>query len=167
MSFNWTKAAENTGPPSMPEGWHRVRIVKLVFEKRDGTRLSTDKGDFFMVVCENASGEQGTLSLWPTPKAAWKIAQTLSAVGVGMDELERANLTPEDFGDERTANNWFVGREGWVSATVKGKYTNIDFHHEEDVPVSVLQSSQAPASAPAKPSKSWDQKPLETEDIPF
>jgi hypothetical protein len=173
MGYDWNKAAENSGPPSMGEGWYWVRVVKVIFEKKDGTRLSSEKGgDFFMLVCENQDGEQGTLSLWPTVAAGWKIAQTLSCLGVSMDELENAGITPEDFNSYQTAEDWFVGREGWVSATVKGKYTNIDFHHEDKVPVSVLQSAGGKSSPkPEEPRASRkpqvQHEPLDDEDIPF
>lgn len=171
MTYNWTKAAENTGPPSMSEGWYLAKVAKLIYEKRDGTRLSTEKGgEYFMLVAENEHGEQGTLSLWPTEKAAWKIAQTLSTLGVGMDELERAGIKPEDFGDPQTASDWFIGREGWVSVTQKGKYANLDFHHEEDVPTSVLQARKERQSgntpAPRQTTKA-DYQSLGDDEIPF
>jgi hypothetical protein len=170
MSFNWTKASENSGPPSMSEGWHKVRVAKVIHEKKDGTRFETDKGPFFMVVFENVQGEQGTLSLWPSEKAAWKIAQTLSCLGVSMDQLEQAGISPVDFDRTDVAEEWFIGREAWANVTVKGKYANVDLHHEDNVPVSVLQSSRP---AERKPDDSHLKNPSEVstaltdDDIPF
>lgn len=169
MSFDWDKAAEQTGPPKMDEGWHIAMVDAVYTSKRDGTLYESPAGRYIMLVCENEQGEQATLNLWCTHKAAGYLIRTLEYLGVDREKVKQAGLTPADFLDQKTAAEWFVGNRGYglVTHSKGGKYANIEFQSEESVPTSFLQGgSLAPVGKPeGRPIELGET--IDDDDIPF
>jgi hypothetical protein len=165
MGFDWTKAAESKGAANMDEGWHYCKVGAVYTANKDGKPYESNAGRYIIVSAENENGEQASMSLWCTPKAAWKIAAQLSALGVSPNELERAGVDPTDFTDQTVAVQWLVGRFGYAYVEHKGKYANLEFFHEDKVPVNMLVSKPDFATADTRPLNQHES--IEDEDIPF
>ncbi len=148
---SWTDSAEGEGQtPKMPEGYHRVKVLKAIRAKKDGTELKSQAGPYLIVVVGNDSGE-ATASFWVTPKAKWKLARALSRMGVDLKKMDEAGVSIEKFLDGEFAKTQLVGREAWAQVEHDGQYANVEFFSEDEMPAAALKTAMAtaPAAAPA------------------
>ena len=165
MPFDWKKAAESKGQPKMDDGWHYCKVSAVYTTNKENQPYQSRAGRYIIVAGENEVGEVATMSLWCTPQAGWKIAAQLSALGVRPEELEEAGVDPTDFADRSVATRWLVGKTGWAFVKTEGKYANLEFEHEDRVPVHVLNRGKPEMQASGRPLQADDA--LNDEDIPF
>lgn len=165
MTYDWKKSAsgEDTGP-SMEPGYCRAKIVKVIRGKKDGTEFKSKNGDpQLMVIWENVAGESAPSMYTLSEKAGFVLAKMCERVGMDLDRMTEAGVTPESFADEEFAKKQLIGRECWVHVTTYGDNgkVNAEACKENDVPAQFLQQTYAGAST-AGPHET-----LTEDDIPF
>lgn len=162
--YDWNKAAE--GPdqaPIMDEGWHKAKCAKAITQKKDGTVLTTNKGDRKVIcIMENADKEEASMTFTLTERAAGFLAQFLMVCGADLERMGNEGVTPDSFKDQAFASKVLEGRECWIYVThsvSKGKtYANAEAHAEEDVPAHALKGRETSPAGGAS---------LADDDIPF
>lgn len=152
MGFSWKKAAEGEFE-KMPEGYHYAKVVKLRHTDKDGRQLTNKNDDpYMMAVFANREGEEATCNFTLTQgKGAWALALLLAAAKVDLDQFERDGHTPEDFQDEKFANDTLVGKYVWIQVAHNGKYVNADPVQEADVPPHELKRARGGEAAKPEP----------------
>jgi len=95
------------------------------------------------------------------------LVKALKFSGADLKKMTNAGVTPGDFASIDFAQKQLVGRKCWVYAEKNGKYTNIDFVEESDVPSDVLYGQAAPDKAGDSGVDSNGHEVLEESDIPF
>ncbi len=154
MSYDWTGNAEKKGggsAPKIPPGAGiDLKIVKVVFGSKAGGKFESKNGDpqIMVIFADNVDREAPEM-VTLSDKAAWKLAQILSAAGANLERMKAAGITPDKFADEQFATANLVGRKlkGDVEWDDTGKYATI----------TPLRPEPAGASTPA----------AKGDDIPF
>ena len=157
MSFSWTQSTSSADKAQLTEGYHKVKAVKVMRYKKDGTEIVSRQGvPQVYVVLGNSHGEESLVSFTLNDKAGWKLAQFLKASGANLEKMDADGVKPEAFADESFAIKQLADRECWVYVSPNGKYVNVDYIDESDVPPMVLKEG-------------GDAKPVaaDSEDVPF
>lgn len=174
MSFDWESAAE--GNAGIPEGYHRVKCVKVMRANKDGKKYESQKGDpQIYTVWQTRNDEEGLAIFTLSPSAAFTLAGMLKACGANLKRMQDEGVTPASFADQAFAEKQLVNRECWVYAEKKGKYTNLDFVEAETVPDAAMRAYNLGGPAPAQTAPHGyagscyqdNHDALEDSDIPF
>lgn len=163
MGFNWKAAASGEQAEKMEAGWHRVTCVKVMRSNKDGEEYVSSKNNAPQVytVWRNAEGQEALVVFTLSESAGWVLAQCLEACGADLERMEKEGVGVGDFENVDFAKKQLLDRQGWALCEVKGKYPNLSFAPESDVPVDKLKAT--PASALDRS----DAGELTDEDIPF
>jgi hypothetical protein len=95
MSFDWTDFRSR---PKCKAGTHDLTIVRVINETKDGTPLTTLSGDRkILVVYENDAGEEVSESYALSTRAAWRLQQLLTYIGIDLAALTQSGIEPADF----------------------------------------------------------------------
>jgi hypothetical protein len=115
MAYDWENPP-NSGTarapriPASPDVNLTVRDV--VFGSKKGGPFKSSNGDpQVMLVYADDHGNEATEMVTLSDKAAWKLAQLLSASGANMKAMKEKNITPTSFTDERFARANLVNRK--------------------------------------------------------
>lgn len=166
MSFNWKESAE--GSQGMSEGHHRVKCMKAMRSNKEGREYTSQKGDAQIYsVWENAGGEECLVVFTLSDAAAGMLARALECCGADLDRMTAAGIQPSRFADEDFAQKQLVGREGWAFAEKKGKYTNLSFVYESDVPPGVMYNTAGSSGSGNQSEPDSTNEPIEEDEIPF
>lgn len=165
MSFDWEAAAE--GNAGMPEGFHQVECVKVMRHSKKGVEYTSKDGDpQLYTVWQTGAEEEGLASFTLSAKAGFTLAKALKCAGADLARMKAAGVTPDNFADEDFASKQLVGRKCWVYAEKDGKYTNLTFMEESEVPSSAMYKT-APQAVAATADDGKGYEALEDESIPF
>ena len=163
MAFDWTHAEQ--GDPQaqterLPEGWHRVRITRIVTHRSTGEPFTSRKGDpQIMAVFADDRGREATQMYTLSDAAAWTLARLLSRIGHDLDTLQEEGVEPRHFADRRFAEDRLLGRAVWAHVTWsepddRGRqYSEVTALHEHELPRGVRGQAAAtgPTANPASP----------------
>jgi len=122
------------GGAKMSEGYHALEVIKCIREKKDGTKLESNKGPYLMVVYADETGAEATCNYWITEKAQWKLIKDMMRLGIDMDSFDERGVELVHFLDVSFAINELQGRTAPGYAELDGKYVNIEILSPADVP---------------------------------
>jgi len=149
MTYDWNN--KDNSSQSLSNGFHKVRMTKVMHNKKDGTPYTTQKGDpQILVVIENDGGEQGIVMFTLSERASWVLAKYLSCAGADMQKMNDAGVEPGHFLDAGFAVKQLIDRELWVCVEPQAdnKYPKITPCYESDVPPELLNGPAATTDAP-------------------
>lgn len=163
MSYDWESAAE--GSTGIPEGHQRVKCVKVMRHKKNGDGYASKDGDpQLYTVWQTKNEEEGLAIFTLSDKAAFTLARALKCCGADLARMKDAGVTPASFADEDFAAKQLVGRECWVYAEKEGKYTNLSFLEENEVPSAAMYGD---AKSGGDNDKVDDGPDIPEDEIPF
>ena len=149
MGYDWKKSADETAnAESIPPGEHAVRVVKVLYGKKDGSKFFTKNGDpQAMIILADDQAREAGLMLTFSDKAAWKLAQVLEAAGVNLEPMTRDGVTPDRFANEAFGTAQLMDRQ----LRIRVKYKK-DSAYPEITPLRRApgQSAAAPVTVPAE-----------------
>ena len=168
MGYDWNKSAsgEDSGPRMEP-GYYHAKIIKVLRGKKDGTLFMSRNNDpQLMVIWENDCGEECVGMYTLSEKAGFVLAKTCNHVGMNLDKMTEAGVTPLSFEDEDFSRKQLVGRRCWIQVSTYGENGKVSAEScaESDVPVQYInQASTVVGSSPQEQTH----EPLAEDDIPF
>jgi hypothetical protein len=167
MSYDWVGSSENKNSSTMDDGFHLVRVVKVIHGRKDGSLFTSRNDDpQIMVVIENSNEDQAVMMFTLSSKAGWTLARFLSCAGADLVKMNDDGVVPLGFTDEPFAKIQLMDRELWVlveSRTGK-KYPDITPYYERDIAPEKIAAARADQTSEAGPDP---QERLEDGDIPF
>lgn len=172
--YDWNKKAENTigKTPKLPPGEHVVECKKIITTIK-GETLRTRSNEYgpggdlqIMVIWSNAVGEcadylqlEARSQYAPEDSdearreklyaATWRLRRIIDALGKGED-AKAVGVSPQDFGEEATANHWLKGAKIRLTIGSKGyadAYASLDAKRDDNV-VGVKYDQSHPDSVP-------------------
>jgi hypothetical protein len=113
MGYDWNKAAdENAQSERVPAGRHRLKVGKIIFGKKDGTKFSSQAGDPQILLVFSDNQDRETSQMFTLSDAAgWTMARLLKAAGANVERMTKDGVTPQRFADETFANAQLLGRD--------------------------------------------------------
>ena len=126
--MSWKEDSEGGGQGrKTTEGNHLYEVMRCMRYKKDGTELTSTKGDAcLMVIVKDEEDGEGVLRYYLSDKARWKLARDLSRLGVDCDELDQRGVSIADFEQLDFAENELMGRVSPGYAQPDGQYMEID-----------------------------------------
>lgn len=170
MTYDWT-STEDDYADRMADGYHKVRIEKVMRGSKKKDDYRTQKGDRqLMLVFANDTGDEAACMVCVEGKGVFKLKQLVQRFGLDTDKMKAHGVTPDRFADEQFAKKQLEGREGWIQVTNKAEgFADIEFVKTDDLPAAVLQQTKQEA-----PPRQWDRDPavethreIDAEEIPF
>lgn len=131
MGYDWGKASEGGQAEQIPAGQHQLKIVKVVFGKKDGTKFASSNGDpQIMVVFADNQDREAAQMVTLSEKAGWVLASILKAAGADMAKMTERGITPAKFAEEKFAEAQLIGRVltahvSWETADNGKEYASI------------------------------------------
>lgn len=162
--MDWNNPENNNNEaPKLPDGYHRVKVGKILHGKKDGTTFENKNGDpYILVVFQDAEEREASCNYTLTDAMLWKLGELIGWSG-GSNELTELQPAAVDFTDPSFCEQHILGRKCWVYVETKGKYTNADPVDPDKVPAEALQKAKSSAPVTAGgPSPDG-----EDDDIPF
>jgi hypothetical protein len=115
----------------MPNGVFNVEVVRLLWEKRDGSSFRTSKGDQqFGIILADTKGREVMDMISINDAAGWKLARLLSAAGADMQMMKDKNIGMAHFKDREFAAKALIGRKLTI-----GVGYNLDSGYPEVTPM--------------------------------
>ena len=160
MVFDWTHAERGEAQAErLPDGWHAVRIARIVTHRSSGEPFTSRKGDpQIMVVFADERDREATQMYTLSEAAAWTLARLLSRTGNDLERIKEEGVEPGHFADRRFAESKLLGRRCWVHVTWsepddRGRqFSDVTPLHEHELPRDVrLSAAEAGRQAGDRP----------------
>lgn len=159
---SWQEAeqSEGAGAEVIPEGYRRVKVVKVMRFKRDGSEYRSEKGPKIALILADSDGNEAFTMLHLSEKAKNFLAKTLSRLGLDLAKMDEAKITLKHWEDEAFATKHLLGRMAWTYITHRREgskvFCDVEWFHERDLPEGVADGT---AASPAGD--------IDDENIPF
>ena len=156
MAYPWQQKADSEGgerAEKIPGGVHDLKIIKVVFGKKDGHAFQSKSGDpQIMVVVTDAQGREAAQMYTLSDKAGWTLAKLLGAAGANLTRMETDGVEIGAFAEPSFATQNLVGR------TLRAEVKWVDGYSE------ITPIRRDPTAEPAPP---LDADDLDPANIPI
>ncbi len=149
MGYDWNNEANKAGgkfADLIPEGTHKLKIIKVKQANKDGT-VFTDKdgNDSLGIVFADQQAREAMVFYSLAGEYTYIFAKLLKGCGVNLDKLQAAGIEPGNFAEEKYASN-LIGR------TLRAEVKHREYNGKTYVSIyPELPQSGAPAKATPEP----------------
>ena len=114
MGFDWNGAAEGGIAERVPDGIHKLKVLKVLTSGKGGVFRSKKGDPQILVVLGDRHGREAGMMHTLSDKAGWTLAKLMSRCGVDLDALKAGGIEPKHFANPGISESWLVGKYTWA-----------------------------------------------------
>jgi hypothetical protein len=157
MPYDWEDQSE--GPQRaerIPPGTHRVRIAKVVYEKRGEPLRSKAGAPQILIVFQDAQAREGSMVITLSPQAFWVLRKLLQCCHppINLARMKQDGIEPTRFAEPKFADRQLLNRHVVIQVEARNE------DGEEFLQCMPIRQPTAGSESPGDP-------PLTQEEIPF